>query len=79
MAKRKTISVIEMVDYANLQLSRTDDFATKEFKQGIIVMVEAVLHRSDNYNGFRFLDNSDNEFDTMGYVSRYYYGPRFKV
>ena len=79
MAKRKTISVTEMVDYANLQLSRTDDFATKEFKQGIIVMVEAVLRRSDNYNGFRFLDNSDIEYDTMGYVSRHYYGPRFKI
>lgn len=79
MAKRKTISVIEMVDYANLQLSRTDDFTTKEFKQGIITMVEAVLHRSDNYNGFRFLDNSDIEYDTMGYVSRHYYGPHFKV
>lgn len=79
MAKRKTISVIEMVDYANHQLSRTDDFATKEFKQGVIVMIEAVLHRSDNYNGFRFLDNSDSEHDTMGYFSRHYYGPRFKV
>ena len=79
MAKRKTISVIEMVDYANHQLSRTDDFATKEFKLGVIVMIEAVLHRSDNYNGFRFLDNSDSEHDTMGYFSRHYYGPRFKV
>jgi histone H3/H4 len=35
MAKRKTVSVKDMVDYANLQLSRTDEIATKDFKIGI--------------------------------------------
>lgn len=73
MSKRKTINVSELVDYANLQLSRADDFATKDFKQGVIVMIEAVLHRTDNYSGFRFLNNSDSEYDTNGYFSRYYY------
>ena len=73
MASRKTVSVKDMIAYANLQLSRVDDYATKEFKSGICVMIEQVLHASDNYSGFRFNQNSDSEFDTVGYYTRTYY------
>lgn len=73
MSKRKTLEVSQLVDYANNQLSRTDDYATKEFKEGVIAMVEYTLHRSGNYNGFRFVNNSDSEYGTIGYCSRYYY------
>ena len=45
MGKRKTISVKDMVDYANLQLSRTDEIATKDFKIGICVMIEKYFLR----------------------------------
>jgi len=70
--KRKTINVKFMLDNANDQLSRTDDFATPEFKKGIVAMIERILLTSDNYNGFRFLNNSDTEFGTNGYYTRIY-------
>lgn len=70
---RKTIEVQTMLDYANVQLARTDSFATLEFKCGISAMVERILHRSGNYNGFHFLNNDDSEIGTLGYESRKYY------
>lgn len=73
MASRKTVSVKDMIVYANHQLSRVDDYATKEFKSGICVMLEYTLHASDNYSGFIFNKNSDSEIDTVGYYSRTYF------
>lgn len=78
MAKRKTVSVIEMVEFANVQLKRFDDDATKEFKDGICVMVENILLKSGYYSGFQFLDNNDCGINTLGHVSRKYYIPVFK-
>jgi hypothetical protein len=76
MARRKTIDVLEMVEYCNYQLSRTDSEATKEFKIGVIAMIESVLHRTDNYNGFMFISNSDSDVNTLGYYSRKYFSPK---
>ena len=70
---RKTISVEFMLDYANKQLARTDDWATKEFKIGIVAMIDRILLTSENYHGFQFLDKNDLELDTLGYYSRKYY------
>ena len=78
MAKRKTIGVIEMIDYANTQLARTDSDATKEFKEGVCVMIERIMFDTDCYSGFQFLDNNDCEIRTLGHVSRKYYKPVFK-
>jgi hypothetical protein len=73
MASRKTVSVKDMVVYANQQLSRVDSYATKDFKSGISTMIESLLHMTDNYAGFMFNDNSDSEIDTVGYYSRTYF------
>lgn len=78
MAKRKTIGVIEMIDYANTQLARKDSDATREFKEGVCVMIERIMFDTDCYSGFQFLDNNDCEIRTLGHVSRKYYKPVFK-
>ena len=70
---RKTINVEFLKDYANEQLKRTDKFATKDFKIGILAMIERILLTSETYNGFHFLNNDDSEVDTIGYYSRKYY------
>ncbi len=76
MGRRKTIDVLEILEYGNYQLSRTDDDATKEFKIGVIAMIESVLNRTDNYNGFMFISNSDSDVNTLGYYSRKYFSPK---
>jgi hypothetical protein len=78
MAKRKTIGVIEMIDYANTQLARRDDEAAMGFKEGVCVMIERIMFDTDCYSGFHFLDNNDCEIRTLGHVSRKYYKPVFK-
>lgn len=70
---KKTISVSNMIDYANANLARTDAYATKEFKVGVTIMIEEILHRTDNYWGFMFLNNEDSKTDTLGYYSRRYF------
>ena len=70
---KKTISVSNMIDYANANLARTDVYATKEFKVGITIMIEEILHRTDNYWGFMFIDNNDSKTDSLGYYSRKYF------
>ena len=63
MGRRKTIDVLEILEYGNYQLSRTDDDATKDFKIGITVMIESLLRRTDNYNGFMFIKNEDSDIE----------------
>lgn len=70
---RKTIDVQTIVDYANIQLKRTDEVATMEFKQGICAMVDKTLHSTNNYEGFYHLNPSDCKFNTVGYFSRHYF------
>ena len=76
MKGRKTIEVSTMVEWANLQLGRTDDYADVGFKLGISTMVECMLFNSKNYNGFQFINNDDSEVGTIGYYSRYYALPK---
>jgi hypothetical protein len=70
---RKTINVLEMLNWANTQLKRTDEWARAEFKSGICTMIETILMDSGNYKGFMFIDNSDSEIATLGYYSRKYF------
>ena len=69
---KKTMDVKFMLDYANAQLKRTDEFATKEFKAGICVMIQQMLFRTENYDGFMFLDNTNTELEGSGYYDRVY-------
>ena len=74
--KRKTINVTTLLNWANTELQRTDEFATVDFKAGICSMIEMVLFKSNNYNGFMFKNNNDSETGTLGYYSRFYYHPK---
>ena len=69
----KTIKVKPLLDWANRQLARKDEYATQEFKSGIATMIEQVLHQSRNYKGFRFLEEGDNKVGSKDYYSRYYF------
>jgi len=61
---RKTVNVEAVKAHANLMLSLVDGPASpasspefsREFRRGIISMVERVLHDTDNYKGFQYLD-----------------------
>lgn len=73
MAKgKKTVNVKGLLDWANVQLARTDEYADVGFKSGIVTMIERVLMDSGNYNGYHHLDSEDCEFGTNGYFSRKY-------
>tara|TARA_E500000331_G_C16877197_1_gene548867 strand:- start:50 stop:340 length:291 start_codon:yes stop_codon:yes gene_type:complete len=69
---RKTMPVLRMLKFANQQLARTDEWATVEYKIGIVNMLEEILHATDNYAGFGFIDNNDSDCGTLGYYSRQY-------
>ena len=72
---RKTISVEKIKNKANNLLANPD--IIMEEKLGIITMIECVLHETDNYNGFMYLnledDGSAPKLGTDGWVSRKYY------
>ena len=70
---RKTIDVNLLIDYANTQLARTDELETISFKIGVIVMLEHILIKTNNYRGFYILDNDDTKVNTLGYYSRRYF------
>ena len=70
---RKTVEVMKLLKWANLQLARTDSRATTEWKAGVCTIIEQVLMDTGNYDGFGFIDNSNSETGTLGYYSRFYY------
>ena len=70
---RKTVEVLPLLEWANKNLSRDDQFATVDFKSGVCSMIEMVLMSTNNYAGFMFLDNEDSDCGTLGYYSRSYF------
>jgi len=68
---RKTANVKELLDYANRQLSREDEHATKDFKSGIATMIETVLFNSNQYNGYMHLGG--NKVEDADYYDRFYH------
>ena len=70
---RKTVNVLKLLEWANENLKRDDEFATVDFKCGICSMIEMVLHETGNYEGFMFQDNDDSDCGTLGYYSRSYF------
>ena len=51
---RKTVNVMEMLNQLNHILA--NDVNGPEFREGVILAVEAMLHTSGNYNGFSYLE-----------------------
>jgi hypothetical protein len=73
---RKTIEVLEILNWANNSLAREDEFATSGFKSGICTMIEKILHSTNNYKGFMFLKKTtiqDISSISDNYYSRFYY------
>jgi hypothetical protein len=76
---RKTVSVIMLLEYANKNLKRDDEYATVDFKSGVCTMIEMVLMDTGNYAGFMFQDNDDSDTGTLGYFTRsYFYSPKMR-
>ena len=79
MAKgKKTIEVKGLLEWANNQLERTDEYADiyryqLHMRSGICTMIEKVLMDTGNYNGYYHLDKDDCEFGTLGYFGRKYF------
>ena len=64
MARRKTMNVEDLRNYANNQLSTSIRYERQkhmienidaEFRKGVMAMIEAVLMDTGNYKGFRYL------------------------
>jgi len=72
---RKTADVKSVLKFANYQLQRTDEHASRDYKRAICDMIETVLHETGNYSGFGFIDNKNSELGSLGYYSRFYYHP----
>ena len=70
MSSRKTIEVKGMLEWANKQLARTDEFADEKFKAGICSMIENLLMVSGNYMGYNELEYG-SEYTNQ--YCRYYY------
>ncbi len=69
---RKTTSVLALLTRVNAQLARTDESATKDWKSGLCMMIEVVLHETNNYVGYSYVGDRQPERDTLGYYSRRY-------
>ena len=64
MARRKTMNVEDLKDFANNQLACSIRYERQkeglesidaEFRKGVMAMIEAVLMDTDNYKGYRYL------------------------
>lgn len=60
-SKRKTISVEELKDLVNSK--NTSSLCNPKQRDGWNVMLEEVLHATDNYNGFNYLRKEQMECD----------------
>jgi hypothetical protein len=52
----KTINVKKMVEFANARLTKDN---SREERNGIILMVEEILHSTENYKGYFYLNKND--------------------
>lgn len=64
MKARKTIDVKSIKEFANELLAHPD--YTLEEKLGIITMIQEILYRTGNYNGFMFLNLIDGTAPALG-------------
>jgi len=70
MKGKKTVGVNGMLDWANKQLQRTDEYATEKFKAGVCCMIEHLLMETGNYMGYNELEYG-SEYTNQ--YCRYYY------
>jgi hypothetical protein len=74
MSKKETINIELIKDKANILLASPN--LIMEEKLGIITMIEIILHQSNNYNGFMYLNLVDGSAPQLGseeWVARKYF------
>lgn len=72
MARRKTVSVRDLVIHANGKLKLKD--LSNDEKHGIICFIDHILHQTGNYSGFGYNENYDAEnWNQTKEMSRHYY------
>jgi hypothetical protein len=55
MGSRKTVDLLMLVEFANLQLAEPKN--SPEYKHGVATMIEKALMKAGRYEGFMYLDN----------------------
>ncbi len=79
----KTLKVLDLIIYVNSQLSRTDEEMTSKTSEGLCVVLEHVLHKTGNYQGYNhlyWLERGCNEWVRDGKIeshpekNKYIYG-----
>jgi hypothetical protein len=65
MAKRKTADISAIIDSANRILKGTWSSNTKEYRSGVIVMLENILMEAQYHRGFRYLTNHELPGDVL--------------
>ena len=65
MAKRKTADISAIIETANRILAGTWPSNTKEYRTGVIVMLENILNGADHWRGFRYLTNHELPDDVL--------------
>ena len=65
MAKRKTADISTVIETANRILKGTWQGNTREFRIGVIVMLENILMDADRLKGFRYLTNHELPGDVL--------------
>jgi hypothetical protein len=72
----KTIAVKKIVEKANIILANKE--VSRECKVGVICMLEYVLHSTNNYNGFYFINEDSRPMDEDYYDRKYFLSHRLK-
>ena len=79
----KTLKVLDLIIYVNSQLSRTDEYMTSQIREGLCVVLEHVLTKTNNYQGFNYLYwieggcdewRKDGQIETHPEKNKYIYG-----
>lgn len=70
MRSKQTIKVDQILEWANIQLKRTDHIATEDFKKGISNMIERILLDAGQYNGYMSLDRDGSEWSRTYYMKK---------
>ena len=70
MSVKQTIKVEQILEWANIQLKRTDGAVTEGFKMGICAMIERILLDANQYNGYMSLDREGSHWSRTYYMKK---------
>lgn len=59
--ERKTIRVEEIIDKINYLLQSEGEHVTDSYREGLCDIAEIILHRTDNYRGFNYIEWIKND------------------